>query len=139
MSRSLIVLPIHFVWATQGRMEWITPEWEPRIYTSIRTQAKKMGCEVLALGGMPDHIHLAVLFGSSVSVGEFMKQIKGATSRLVREVLAEESPFYWQEGYGAFGFHRAFTPKVVHYIENQKRHHASGKIWHSLEAITTEA
>jgi len=97
-----------------------------------------MGCEILALGGMPNHIHLAVFFSATVSIGEFVKQVKGASSRLVREALTDEYPFYWQEGYGAFGFNRSLAPTVVAYIDNQKRHHETGNLWPALEATTTD-
>jgi len=138
MQRSRVLVPVHFVWAIRGRFEWITEEWEPRVQASIRAQAEKMGAEVLAVGGMPDHVHLAVLFSSTVSISQFVQRIKGTTSRLIHKELAVESPFYWQEGYGAFGFHKSMAPRVIAYIKDQKQHHENGTTLAALETTTIE-
>ncbi len=108
MRRSRIVSPMHFVWTTHERMPLLTGEVRRSVHRCLTAKAEELGCEVLALGGMPDHIHIAVMFPATVTYSRFIHLLKGASSHLVKE--ATETPdafFYWQEGYGAFGYSRS--------------------------------
>jgi putative transposase len=139
MRRSKIVAPIHIVWATRDRLPLITSEIEERVYRCICQEAEKMGAEIIAIGGMPDHVHLAVQFPATISFSDFVKQIKGASSNFVKKsLLPPDSFFYWQEGYGLFAFQRNMIPTVVAYIQNQKTHHAKSTVSPALEATYEE-
>ncbi|MDW8101156.1 MAG: transposase [Anaerolineae bacterium] len=61
-----------------------------------------MGCTVLALNGMPDHVHLVVSFPSTIAIADLVKQVKGVSSHFVNETLEPEPQFKWQGSYGAF-------------------------------------
>ncbi len=140
MRRSKIIVPLHLVWATYGRLPLILPHWEEDLYECIRLEATKLRLDVLALGGVEDHLHLAILLPATRTIAELMKQIKGASSHFVTQrFLPAEGFFKWQEGYGAFGFHTSLTPRVVAYIENQKTHHANHELWTSLEETDEDA
>ncbi|MDX1933708.1 MAG: IS200/IS605 family transposase [Capsulimonadales bacterium] len=139
MRRSHIVVPVHLVWATYQRMPLIQPEWEDDLYHCIAQDAAKLRCEILALNGMPDHVHLAVMLPATVTIASIMKQVKGNSSNFITEqILPKDSFFYWQEGYSAYGFHINLTPRVVSYIQNQKKHHSGGTVWPTLESIGEE-
>ena len=134
MRRSKIVSPMHFVWGTQDRLPVITEEIEEMVYRCLIDEATTLRCEILAIGGMPDHIHIAVMFPATISYSQFIKQLKGASSKLMKELLPPDTFFYWQDGYGAFGFTYNEREKVISYITHQKQHHESQKLWPSLEA-----
>ena len=137
--RSRIVIPLHFVWATCQRMPLISPEIREPLYRCIYQQVTRLDCEVLGIGGMPDHVHLAVLFPATVAVQQVMKQAKGASSRFAEEqLLPPDSFFQWQEGYAAYAFHRSLIPRVVSYIDNQEHHHCGESIWPDLEKTHEE-
>jgi len=134
MKRSKIVLPVHLVWTTKYRQPWIDSDVEERLYRAIVSEVQAQKAQLLSIGGMPDHVHLAVLLPATVTVAAFMKQIKGASSRLVTTELLPGRDTRWQEGYGAFAFHIGLTERVVAYIQNQKEHHAAiGSLWPALE------
>lgn len=78
---------LHFVWATKGRALVVTPDIERDVYRVIQAQARKMSCVVLALNGMPDHIHLLVKYKSGEGFPQFMKQVKGVSSRAINDLL----------------------------------------------------
>lgn len=126
MSRSKSEIDLHFVWATYRRMRLIVPDWEQPLYACILAEAKRQGCEVLALGGMPDHIHLALAIPTKQSPATVMRCIKGVSSTFVRQRLAGGEFFGWQDGYGVFSFYRAHRASVIGYIHRQKQHHAEG-------------
>ena len=60
MQKSKAEHYLHFVWTTQQLHPLLTPEVEKSVYRCIQVEAKRLKCAVLALGGLPDHVHLAV-------------------------------------------------------------------------------
>ena len=140
MRRSKVVAPIHLVWTTYQRMPLIRPEIEEALYRCICGEAERLKGEVLAIGGMPDHVHLVVMFPATVSFSKFVQQLKGVSSHFAKErLLSPEEFFYWQEGYGLFAFSARHIPRVVAYIQNQKQHHNENNLWPALEEADEEA
>ncbi|HZT43524.1 MAG TPA: IS200/IS605 family transposase [Chthonomonadaceae bacterium] len=133
MRRNKLLVLVHFVWATQDRIPLITPNIERRLYRYITSVCQQHGCPAIAVGGMPDHIHLLVSLSNTISLSELMKEIKGSSSRFVSEQLHPEGWFAWQPNYGAFSVSPADKEKVIGYILNQKQHHAHGSIWKNAE------
>ena len=52
-----------------------------------------------------------------------MKVVKVESTNFINEKKFLRSPFYWQEGYGAFSYSKSQLPVVINYIERQKEHH----------------
>jgi putative transposase len=124
---------LHFVWTTDKRMPWIRPEIEESVHRYIQSVAQKDGCEVLAIGGMPDHIHLLVCLSTTVSIARLMQHIKGGSSYLIQKDLLPGSFFQWQAGYALFGVSPSHRTRVAAYIRDQKRHHQEGTLWEGAE------
>ena len=121
-------------------MPLVTPEIEAEVYRVIETEAKRLGCDVLAIGGMPDHIHLVVTLPATVTFGQLAKQVKGVSSKFTTDrLLPPESFFKWQEGYGLFTLSRNHIERAVAYVQRQKLHHASGHLWPEWEETDEEA
>ena len=125
---NMLRLPVHFVWTTRERLPLIAPEGEKRLWRFIEATCTEIRCETLAVGGMPDHIHLLVNFSNTFSLGEFMKRVKGSSSRFATQHLRGGEFFEWQAHYGAFGVSPENVAAVVAYINGQKQHHADGSI-----------
>lgn len=102
----------------------ITPDIERRLYREIESEAVKMRCIVLAVNGIEDHVHAALIIPTILTIADLVKQIKGASSHFVNEVLRPEMPFKWQGSYGVFTVSRWDVDKIVAYVKNQKQHHA---------------
>lgn len=127
---------LHFVWATHLRLPLVTPDIEQGVYACILNQVKELGCTALAIGGIPDHLHLAVTMAPTIAPSAFMQRVKGVSSAFVRDQLVTPGDtFAWQHGYGAFSFSRSHRERVIEYITNQKRHHAEGNLWTAWEQI----
>jgi putative transposase len=126
----------HFVWATKHRQPLLVGEWEQATYRCIRAEVARLGGEVLALNGMPDHVHLLVRLPATVSIAQFANQIKGVSSALLNDLRAESDElFRWQGGYACFSLSRSHLSRVIAYIDNQKHHHASDKVWPEWEEV----
>lgn len=117
---------LHFVWATKNREALIPPELERSVYRVIEADAQKSGCQVMAINGMADHIHLLVRFGRTTTMGTLMNQVKGVSSSFLNARLypGEELRFRWQPNYGVYSVSPNHVSAVLAYVLNQKQHHA---------------
>ena len=139
MRASRVEVYYHFVWATYNRLPLINPEIERAIHRSIQEEALRIRCDVLALNGMPDHIHLFVKAHSTLSPSKIASQVKGVSSHFVRQQLPGNENFNWQEGYGVFSVSRNHRNAVIEYIQNQKEHHAAHTVHADWEETDREA
>jgi REP element-mobilizing transposase RayT len=129
---------LHFVWTTYGRNPIITPAIERRLYRYISGICSNLKCQVLAINGMPDHVHFAITFPTTVSIEDAIRAIKGGSSTFARETLVRGEFFGWRDGYGVFSFGRSDIDAVVGYIRNQKNHHADGTLWPEFEKLDAD-
>ncbi len=133
MLKNKLCVCVHFVWATWDRSPLITEDIERGLYRYIKTVCGEDKCKVLAVGGMPDHVHLLILLSSTVTLADLMKHVKGGSSRCVSAALKPGAWFAWQGSYGAFSVSRRDIAKTVQYIECQKQRHAEGTLWPGAE------
>jgi REP element-mobilizing transposase RayT len=113
----------HIVLSTRQRMNWIKPEIEPRIHQYIGGIVREKGCTILAIHGMPDHVHLLVQLRADLSLSDLVRHIKGRSSKWINEEFKPMPRFAWQEGYGGFTVSKSAVPAVKKYIEGQKERH----------------
>ena len=126
-------LYVHVVWATWDRLPLISPVLEPRIYGAIVEKCGALKAFVLAIGGMPDHVHLLVRLPTTLAIAELVKGVKGSSSHLVAQVAMPNEFFKWQGAYGAFTLAKADIERGTHYIQGQKLHHADGQLYAEWE------
>jgi len=126
MGHSKLEYYLHLVWSTYQREPLLVGDTEVLIYACIRAEARRMNCAVLALGGLADHVHLAVEPSAMLGPGQVAKQIKGASSRFAND---KGIAFKWQSGYGGFSLSRPHLKAVIPYVQNQQHRHTDGDIW----------
>ena len=129
---------LHFVWATHDRLPLITEDIERDLHRYISQVSQDDGCDVLAVGGMPDHIHLFVRMTNTHSLAELMKHVKGGSSRLISTKLKPGEWFAWQGSYAVYSVEMRNRDRVIAYIQNQKQHHAEGTLWPNAEQTYEE-
>ncbi len=87
MGNRRLKLYLHLVWGTWDGNPWIIPRIERSVYRCIVNQIKQLGCEVIAINGIADHIHLVVRLKSTVSVALLVKKTKGVSARFINQFL----------------------------------------------------
>ena len=85
---------------------------------------RNAGQKLVAINGMPDHVHILVGLKPNLAISALVKDIKVASSRFINDKKWVRGRFSWQEGFGAFSYSQSHMSKVASYIENQERHHA---------------
>ena len=127
MAHSLSKIILHVVFSTKDRENSITDSLRPRVHAYLAQVVRSLGCEVHILGGVADHVHLAVDFPRTITVADFLKKIKGSSSKWIKEQGPEHQKFAWQVGYGAFSVSASHKAKLIHYMENQEEQHTQVK------------
>ncbi len=136
MAHNYSRLLYHFIWATWDRTPLLTDEVEAQAYALIRHQCTEMNANVFALGGIENHVHLVVNLPATRDVSSFIKSVKGVSSRVLNETFGRPAwSFKWQGGYGVHTVCPSHLNLIIHYVENQKQHHANEKLWPSCEQV----
>lgn len=78
---------------------------------------------MLAINGMPDHIHILIGMKPSCCLSDLVREIKKSSNSFVKEKEFSKYKFEWQEGFGAFSYSHSSLDNVIGYIKNQKEHH----------------
>ena len=123
MADTYTQLYIQFVFAVQNRASLIRTEWETELHKYITGIIQNKSHKMIAINGMPDHLHMFIGFQPVDHISELIKVVKGESSKWIRDRGLVKGRFRWQEGYGAFSYSRSHIDRVYHYIKNQKEHH----------------
>lgn len=95
----------------------------PRIFTYLAEVGKEMGCEVYRVGGMPDHVHLAVQCPRTLCVSDLVRKVKATSSTWIKKQGGTYTGFSWQSGYGVFSLGVSQLKMLTDYIDHQEQHH----------------
>ncbi|HBG69871.1 MAG: transposase [Bacteroidetes bacterium GWF2_43_63] len=123
MANTYTQLHIHIVFSVQNRMSFISPRWRDDLYKYITGIVQNNNHKLLAVGGMPDHIHLLIGFRPTQSLSNLVQDIKGDSSKWINQNRLVPGHFSWQEGFGAFSYRQTDVPSVASYVLNQEHHH----------------
>lgn len=114
---------IQIVFAVKGRNSLIQVVWEDELYKYISGIISNKGQKLIAINGMPDHIHILIGMKPSCCLSDLVREIKKSSNKFISEKKFTKYDFSWQEGYGAFSYSHSALDNVIKYINNQKEHH----------------
>jgi putative transposase len=93
------------------------------LYKHITGIVQNQNHKVLAINGMPDHIHVLIGLRPNKSLSDLLQDIKGDSSGWINRKRFVNGKFSWQEGFGAFSYGKSQVNSVNGYIKNQEVHH----------------
>ncbi len=114
---------IQVVFAVKGRDSLIDASWQEELYKYTSGIVKNKEQKMLAINGMPDHIHFLIGMRPSCCLSDLVREIKKSSNDFIKEKRFSKFKFQWQEGYGAFSYSHSSLDNVIGYIMNQKEHH----------------
>ncbi len=114
---------IQVVFAVKGRYSLIQSEWEEELYKYITGIVQNKKQKMLAINGVPDHIHFLIGMRPSCCLSDLVREIKKSSNTFILDKKFTKFRFQWQEGYGAFSYSHSALDNVIAYINNQKEHH----------------
>lgn len=114
MPQSLVSSYIHFVFSTKGRRPIIKDL--PATWAYLGGIARRIGAPPIAIGGMPDHVHLLLEPSSRLAIDKTVNLLKSNSSSWMK---AKTRDFAWQRGYGAFSVSASNVAAVKRYVLTQ--------------------
>jgi putative transposase len=123
MATTFANLLYHLVFTTKGRIPTIRDDIQESLYEYIGGIVRGEGGILLAIGGMPDHVHLLAKFKTDTAVSVMVQKIKAKSSKWMNDRPVRSEHFEWQAGYGIFSVSEFLVEKVRGYIGTQEEHH----------------
>ena len=112
------------VFAVKYRSACIPSSHAERLYRYITGIVTERGQKLLAINGMPDHVHLLIGLRPDMALSDLVRDVKAVSSKFINEQHWTPGRFAWQQGFGAFSYATSQLPAVISYIEKQQEHHA---------------
>ncbi len=123
MANTYSQIYIHLVFAVKGRISVISPKWKEDLYKFMSGIISNRSQKLLAINGMPDHVHLLVGIKPTCSLSDLVRDVKAGSSKHINDNKWVKGRFEWQEGFGAFSLGHSQLDTVFSYIRNQEEHH----------------
>lgn len=123
MPQSLSYLLTHIVFSTKDRSPLLDSATRPALHAYLATVARNSDCECFRVGGVADHVHLAVRLSRTLTMASLIEELKTSSSKWLKNQSATLTSFAWQRGYGAFSVGPSDLNALLHYIDTQEEHH----------------
>ncbi len=83
MGDTYTQLYIQLVFAVKGRNNFIRAKWEDELHKYITAVIQNDQHKLIAINGMPDHIHIFVGLNPVISISDLVKDIKRASNNWI--------------------------------------------------------
>ena len=123
MASTYTHLLYHVVYGTKHRQPLIQPDLRERLYEYIGGIVREEGGTLVEIGGVADHVHLALRLRATPAVADVIKVVKAKSSKWVNDNRLTATRFAWQKGYAAFSVSPSQLERLVKYIRTQEQHH----------------
>jgi putative transposase len=114
----------HLIWCPKYRRKVLIPPISNRLKELLLKKSKEIHVSIDVMEVMPDHLHLFVKCSPTASPHWVVQQLKGYTSRLLRQefvTLRTRLPTLWTRSYYCESCGHISEDVVKKYIEDQLR------------------
>jgi putative transposase len=126
------------VFGTKNREATIAEAHCEDLYKYIWGIIKEKNCKLYRVNGIEDHIHIFSDLHSSISLADYVKDIKVASSIWMKETGYFPDFAGWQVGYGAFTYSIRDKDMIIEYGKNQKEHHKKENFYDEYKRLLEE-
>ena len=136
MPQSLSCVLIHAVFSTKNRQPFLADSaFRQQVHAYIGGVSKRLDCPPIAIGGVEDHVHALVRLTLTMTIADWMKEIKRVSSSFAKARVPE---FGWQAGYGVFSVDPSSLVRVSAYVRGQEEHHRKISFQDELRQLMRE-
>ena len=124
MPQSLSNVLVHLIFSTKSRQPYLS-DADQRVvmHRYLGAISARLDCPMIRVGGVSDHVHCLARHGRSVSVADWVKELKRMSSQWAKAQWPSLRGFQWQSGYAVFSVSQSLSDRVERYIERQPEHH----------------
>jgi REP element-mobilizing transposase RayT len=123
MANTYTQMYVHIVFSPKNKQALIGKSWKNELEKYITGIVQNQKHKLLAIGSMPDHIHIFIGYNVNYLIPDLVEEIKTSSNSWVKQNKLTQFQFAWQKGYGAFSHSRSQLETVINYILNQEKHH----------------
>lgn len=124
MPQSLANVIIHIVYSTKDRKPYLRDaSLREEMHRQLGGASKTLECPPILVGGTEDHVHILARQARTITLADWVKELKRTTSLWIKQHDRCQGVFQWQAGYGAFSVSQSNVEQVIEYIKNQEDHH----------------
>ena len=138
-SHTVYDLKYHLVWITKYRKPVMSGDIAVRVRELIREISRSMDVEIVKGHVARDHVHLFVSIPPRISISNYVKAVKGKSSRKLLSEYRRLSKMFWGRHIWARGYFAASTGNVTddvvaEYIRLQQELETTGDEEFSIES-----
>ena len=123
MADTYVQAYFHLVFAVKNRRAMIEKRWKNELEKYITAIVQNHGHKLIAIGSMPDHIHIFIGYKLTQTIPKLVEEIKTSSNAWIKEKKLTRFKFDWQKGYGAFSHSHSQIDTVAKYVLDQEAHH----------------
>lgn len=113
----------HIVWITKYRYRVLTKAMRYRIRDITRQICDQLGVTIIKGVLSDNHVHMFVEIPPKVPVSDFLRRVKGCTSRRIQQEFPDIKKRYWGQRFWARGYFcttsgNVTNQTILNYIES---------------------
>ena len=123
MANTYVQAYFHLVFSPKNREALIEKSWKDALEKYITGIVQNNGHKLIAIGSMPDHIHIFIGYNLNQTIPKLVEEIKTSSNHWIKRQEFSKFKFDWQTGYGAFTHSHSQIDTVAKYVLRQEQHH----------------
>jgi len=127
------------VFSTKDRAPVLAQDRREDLFRYVSGIIKNRSGHLYRVNGIADHLHILTSLHPTVTLSDFVKEIKTGSARWIKENSVFSKFSNWQEGYGAFTCSQREIAGLMEYINEQEQHHRKTKFEEEYRKLLLEA
>ena len=128
----------HIVFCTYYHKNTLPIEHHEELYKYISGIIKNRNCVLYRINGTENHIHILSDLHPTICLSDYIKEIKTASTRWMKESGKFPDFEHWAEGSCGLTYSIREKEIIVNYIRNQKEHHQNVSFEDEYRKLLTE-
>ena len=123
MASTYTQILYHIVFSTKERATVLRENRREEFFRYVWGVHQGLNCHLYRINAMDDHVHILTGLHPSLSLADYVRELKTGTSRWISQEGIFPGFSGWQDGYGAFTISVREKDAVIGYIKEQQAHH----------------
>src|SRR3979409_1828716 len=99
MANTYSQIYIQTVFAVEGRLSLIRPEFKEDLYKYFTGIVKNQRQKLISINGMSDHVHILIGLRPAMALADLVRNIRADSSNFINDKKWIRGRFSWPEGY----------------------------------------
>ena len=118
MAHSFTGIYLHIIFSTKNRMRILLPDLRDHLFPYMGGLIRERNGDALLINGVEDHIHILTKFPATITLSDFLRDVKSISAGWVRDSFPDKRLFRWQTGYAAFSVSKSNVESVREYCSS---------------------